>query len=220
VQKKIWTEVNFRDWMSRCGLSKKQAAAVLGVTEIMIRRNRNGQTAVKDDVALKAMAYVDGSITTKGPDGELLDSTATLSEIAALCAEFEYSVVTGLTSAILRGWTSANIGQFRQLRQPVRRPTATVWNDLRLEWMPTETLDLIEDVECRLDQDGRPYRIASIERTLVDIAVLFAQGDVTSDDFQEAWMGAFNLSEQAPNLERIRTLADRNGVVGIIEEHI
>ncbi len=220
VQKKLWTEVEFGDWMSRCGLSAKQAAEILGVSELTVIRNRHGQTAVKDAVALKAIAYAEASRTTVGSDAELLDSMAAQSEVAVLLAEFEHAVITGMTSAILRGWTSANLWFSRQLRQPERRPAPKKWNGLKLEWLPTDTLDLVAEVECRIDQDGRPYRIASIERTLVDLALCQATGDIVEDDFSEAWAGAFAHGGQVPDATRIRELAVRHGVDGIIDEYL
>jgi hypothetical protein len=218
MRKKMWTEEEFGDWMSRCGLSTKQASAILGVSESTVIRNRNGQTAVKDDVARRAMAYLEDSLTTVGSDADLLDAMAEQADIADLAAEFEHAVVTGMTSAVLRGWTSANIGFYRQLRQPERRPVPGEWNGLRLEWLPTDPIDLIADVECRTDQNGRHYRIASIERTLVDLAVLVAAGEIAMDDLKEAWTGAFEAGEQKPDAARIRDLAARCGVAKIAEE--
>jgi hypothetical protein len=220
VQKKLWTEVEFGDWMSRCGLSAKQASEILGVSELTVIRNRHGQTAVKDTVALRAIAYAEASRTTVGGDAELLDSMAAQAEISVLLAEFEHAVVTGMTSAILRGWTSANLWFFRQLRQPERRPAPKEWNGLKLEWHPTDPLDLVTEVECRIDQEGRPYRIASIERTLVDLAVFMAAGDVVEDDFAEAWAGAFAAGGQVPDAGRIRELAARHGVAAIVEQYL
>jgi hypothetical protein len=220
LKKKLWTEVEFGDWMSRCGLSAKQASEILGVSELTVIRNRHGQTAVKDAVARKAMAYADGSRTTIGPDADLLDSMAAQAEIAALLAKFEHAVVTGRTSAILRGWTSENLWFHRQLRQPERRPAPKEWEGLSLEWHPTDPLDLITDVECRVDQEGRPYRIASIERTLVDLAVFLAAGDIVEDDFAEAWAGAFAGGGQLPDAGRIRELATRHGIVRMIERYL
>lgn len=220
MQKKLWTEVEFGDWMSRCGLSVKQASEILGVSELTVIRNRHGRTAVKDAVARKAMAYAEASRTTVGSDAELLDSMAAQSEVSALLAEFEHAVITGMTSAILRGWTSANLWFFRQLRQPERRPAPKEWNDLRLEWHPTDPLDLVTEVECRVDQDGRPYRIASIERTLVDLAVFRAAGEIVEDDFNEAWAGAFAHGGQVPDVARMRELAVRHGVVDTIEAYV
>ncbi len=217
MRKKLWTEVEFKDWMSRCGLSAKQASAILGVSDMTVIRNRHGQTAVKDETARRAMDYVESSRKTIGGDAELLDAMATQAEIASLLSEFEHAVVTGRTSAILRGWTSENLWSHRTLRQPERRPTPREWAGLTLEWYPTNPLDLITDVECRVDQGGRPYRIASIERTLVDLAASMAAGDLVEDDFREAWAGAFAHGGQAPDTDRIRELAHRYGVARIVD---
>jgi hypothetical protein len=220
VRKKLWTEVEFKNWMSHCGLSVKQASAILGVSDMTVIRNRHGQTAVKDEVARKAIAYAEASKTTIGSDAELLDSMAAQAEISVLLGEFENAIVTGMTSAILRGWTSANLWFHRQLRQPQRRPAPKVWNGLKLEWYPTAPLDLIADIECRFDQEGRPYRIASIERTLVDLAVFLAAGDIVDDDFRECWAGAFARGGQLPDIVRIRELGTRSGVARLVESYL
>lgn len=218
MRKKLWTDLEFKDWMSVCGLSAKQASAVLGVSDMTVIRYRHGQTAVKDEITQKAVAYVESSRSTVGSDAQLLDAMAEQAEIASLLAEFEHAVVTGRTSAILRGWTSENLWSHRTLRQPLRRPAPRVWSGLTLEWYPTDPLDLITDVECRIDQEGRPYRIASIERTLVDLAVFMAAGDLVEDDFREAWAGAFAHGGQVPDTDRIRELASRSGVGRIVQD--
>ncbi|NTF17910.1 hypothetical protein G6L37_05805 [Agrobacterium rubi] len=220
MQKKLWSEVDFSDWMSECGLSSKQAAVILGVSEITVIRNRNGQTAVKDVIARKAMAYRTASVTTLGADGDLLDAMAAQADVADLVAEFEHASITGRTSAILRGWTSENIWFHRQLRQPERRPVPKEWNGLSLEWYPANPLDLVSDIECRNDREGRAYRIASIERTLVDLAVMLASGDIVDDEFNECWSGAFASGGQVPDIHHVRALADRFGVGRIIEAHL
>lgn len=220
MRKKTWTEVEFSDWMSDCGLSAKQASAILGVSDMTVIRYRHGQTAVKDDVALKAKAYAESSRKTVGGDAELLDAMAAQAEVASLLGEFKHAVVTGRTSAILRGWTSENLWSHRTLRQPLRRPAPREWSGLTLEWYPTDPLDLITDVECRVDQEGHPYRIASIERTLVDLAVFMAAGDLVEDDFRESWAGAFAHGGQVPDTDRIRELASRSGVVRIVKDYL
>lgn len=216
----MWSDIEFKDWMSRCGLSAKQAAKILGVSDMTVIRNRNAQTAVKDEVARKAIAYADGSRTTTGGDAELLDSMAAQADIAVLLSEFGHASIMGRTSAILRGWTSDNIWFHRQLRQPERRPAPKEWNGLTLEWYPTDPLELMSDIECRVDQEGRPYRIASIERTLVDLAVMLSAGEIVQDEFIECWSGAFASGGQAPDIERLRNLAEQAGVGRIVEAQL
>lgn len=212
MPRRLWTEIEFSDWMACCGLSSKQAAHVLGVSDITVIRIRNGHSYVKDALALKAKAHRARSFSTDGSDGELLDSTAATSEIAGLTSHFGNAVVTGITSAILRGWTSANLAQFRQLRQPERMPAPSEWNGLSLEWLPTPPIDLVHEVEYRIDQNLGSYRIASIERTLVDLVVLRERGSLNKDDVMEAWTGAFRLADQEPEIPRISDLAARFGV--------
>jgi hypothetical protein len=149
---------------------------------------------------------------------QLIDSYAAQIDLADLCEEFPLAVVTGFTSATMRGWTSANMGSFRQLRQPNRSPRPEKWDGLILDWYPTDPLELTSDVECRLDENGRPYRIASIERTLVDLVV--AESGLTVDDIEESFAGAFASGGQTPDIGLVRTLAMKAGMLESLRSYL
>lgn len=168
---------------------------MLDVSERTAKRLRAGEVGVKDHMTARAQEWLGQSRTTIGRDAELLDSYAAQADWSDLCAAFGNAHVTGMQSAIARGWTSANAHRFRQLSQPERMPQPARWGDYDLEWIPG--VDLPWGVEVREDVDGRPYRVASAERTLLELAVHEAW--VGEDDVSDCYRGAFSLSESAPS---------------------
>jgi hypothetical protein len=204
----MWNSADFRSWTAATGLPADQAAVILGISERTIKRLRNDEDiSIKDSIALAAQSYIEASRTTKGSDAEQVDSWASQAGLADLCAALPYAHVTGHTAAIARGWTSANSAKLRQVAQPNRMPKPTTFNEFRLEWY--ETTDLPWGVECRVDADGRPYRIASIERTLLELGehVGFA---AQMDDCMEAYRGAF-AAETPPDMAVLAVKARKRG---------
>ncbi|CUW87531.1 hypothetical protein [Agrobacterium genomosp. 2] len=195
MAKRVWTTEQFQAWLSAAGLSSPQLAAVLDVSERTAKRLRSGEVGVKDAMTARAQEWLGQSRTTTGRDAELLDSYAAQADWADLCQAFPNAHVTGMQSAIARGWTSANSHGFRQLSQPERMPQPARWGDYDLEWIAG--VDLPWGVEVREDTDGRPYRVASAERTLLELAVHEAW--VGEDDVGECYRGAFHLAEKAPD---------------------
>lgn len=195
MAKRVWTTEQFQAWLSASGLSAPQLAAVLDVSERTAKRLRSGEVGVKDRMTARAQEWLGQSRTTTGRDAELLDSYAAQADWADLCEAFPNAHITAMQSAIARGWTSANSHGFRQLSQPSRMPQPAKWQDYDLEWLPG--VDLPWGVEVREDADGRPYRVASAERTLLELAVnesLFGE-----DDVGEVYNGAFHLAEHTPD---------------------
>jgi hypothetical protein len=158
-------------------------------------------------MTVRAQEWLQQSRTTTGRDAELLDSYAAQADWADLCAAFPLSHLTGMQSAIARGWTSANSHGFRQLSQPERMRMPAKWGDYDLEWLPG--VDLPWGVEVRQDTDGRPYRVASAERTLLELALNEALFGV--DDVAECYRGAFHLSETRPDASLLMTKARERG---------
>ena len=193
-----WTNDDFRGFIARAGLSATQASEILGVHGATVHRMKSGYVLIKDAVADKATAWLETSRTTRGMDADILDSSATLSGWADLCEQLPLAHVTALTSAIGRGWTSELQNHWRWVGQPVRIKTPEV-PGLHLELCPSE--DLTWGIESRTDQDGRPYRVASIERTIVELVLNECRLGETS--IMEALTGAFSLSEQAPDIRLV-----------------
>nr|CAD6612763.1 hypothetical protein RKHAN_02517 [Rhizobium sp. Khangiran2] len=193
--RRVWTTEDFLRWLSASGLSSPQLAAVLNVSERTAKRLRVGEVGVKDRMTARAQEWLGRSRTTTGRDAELLDSYAHQADWADLCEAFPNAHVTAMQSAIARGWTSANSHGFRQLAQPERMPQPQRWGDYDLEWLPG--VDLLWGVEVRDDTGGRPYRVASAERTLLDLAV--HEAHIGEDDVGECYGGAFHSSERAPD---------------------
>lgn len=207
MAQRVWTTEDFQRWLSASGLSSPQAAAVLDVSERTVKRVRTGEVGVKDAMTARAQGFLGRSRTTTGRDAELLDSYAAKAEWSALSAAFPNAHLTCLSSAIGRGWTSANSHGFCQLTQPERMPQPTSWGDFTLIWFPGH--DLPWGVECRLGADETPYRVASAERTLLELAD--NEGAFGEDDVGEAYQGAFALSESAPDVALLRRKARERG---------
>lgn len=193
--------------MASCGLSAPMAANILGVGERTVKRMLADDVGIKDIIAARAEEFIGNSRTTSGRDAELLDSYADQADFAAICAAFPHAHLTGLSSAIARGWTSANSNMHRQLSQPIRMYQPAEWEGFELEWWPAA--DLPWGVECRLDAEGRPYRVASAERTLLELAD--HEGVLGEAEVVEAYAGAFSFSERRPDVLMVRQQATKRG---------
>lgn len=216
MARRVWTTEDFQRWLSASGLSSPQLASVLDVSERTAKRLRSGEVGVKDRMTARAQEWLGQSRTTTGRDAELVDSYAAQADWADLCQAFANAHVTAMQSAIARGWTSANSNGFRQLSQPERMPQPKTWSDYELEWLPG--VDLPWGVEVREDTDGRPYRVASAERTLLELAVnetLFGE-----DDVGEAFHGAFHLLESAPSRALLLTKAKERGLDDLVGHYL
>jgi hypothetical protein len=205
--KRVWSTEDFNRWLTASGLSAPQVAAVLQVSERTAKRLRAGEVGVKDRITALAQEWLGNSRSTKARDAELLDSYAAQADWSDLCSAFGNAHVTGMQSAIARGWTSANSHGFRQLAQPERMPQPKMWGSYDLEWIPG--VDLPWGVEVREDVDGRPYRVASAERTLLELAVNESLFGI--DDVEEAFRGAFDLSSVRPDMILLRKKARERG---------
>lgn len=207
MAKRIWTTDDFQRWLSASGLSAPQLAVVLDVSERTAKRLRSGEVGVKNAMTARAQEWLGQSRTTTGRDAELLDSYATQADWADLCAAFPNAHLTTMQSAIARGWTSANSHNFRQLSQPERMQQPARWGDYDLEWLPG--VDLPWGVEVREDTDGRPYRVASVERTLLELAVNESMFGI--DDVEECYRGAFADADTRPDVLLLRKKARERG---------
>ncbi len=207
MAKRVWTTEDFQKWASASGLSSPQLAAVLDVSERTAKRVRSGEVGVKDAMTARAQEWLGQSRTTHGRDAELLDSYAEQAGWADLCQAFGNAHLTGMQSAIARGWTSANSHNFRQLSQPERMPQPARWGDYDLEWIAG--IDLPWGVEVREDSDGRPYRVASAERTLLELAVNESLFGI--DDVEECYRGAFADADTRPDVRLLRQKARDRG---------
>lgn len=207
MARRVWSTDDFQRWLSASGLSSPQLAAILEVSERTAKRLRSGEVGVKDRMTARAQEWLGNSRTTVGRDADLLDSYAAQADWADLCQAFPNAHVTGMQSAIARGWTSANSHGFRQLSQPERMPQPGKWGDYDLEWV--RGVDLPWGVEVREDTDGRPYRVASAERTLLELAVNESLFGI--DDVEECFRGAFDLSAVRPDMLLLRRKAKERG---------
>jgi hypothetical protein len=216
MARRVWTTDDFQRWLSASGLSAPQLAAVFDVSERTAKRLRSGEVGVKDKMTARAQEWLGKSRTTVGRDAELLDSYAAQADWAYLCQAFPNAHITGMQSAIARGWMSGNSHNFRQLAQPERMPQPAKWGDYDIEWL--RGVDLPWGVEVREDTDGRPYRVASAERTLLELAAneaLFGE-----DDVGECYHGAIHLSESAPSRAILMTKAKARGLDDLVGHYL
>lgn len=191
-----WQTKDFVQWMAWSGLSAPQAAVVLDVSERTVKRMRSGEVGVKDEIFTAAMKYAsESAASTSDKDAMLVGSYADRADWAALCEAFPLAHVTGMQSAIARGWTSANSHGFRQLSQPERMPQPPKWGDYDIAWFPAWNLPW--GVEMRLDSAARTFRVASPERTLLELVV--NEAHFGEDNVAEVYHGAFHLSARAPD---------------------
>lgn len=208
MPKKLWTNDQFRVWLAATGLPAPHAANILGVSERTVKRLRNDDSIrIKDAITERAKDYLAASRTTTGTDAEQIDSWASQADLADLCIALPYAHVTATTSAIARGWTSANSAKMRHVAQPIRMPQPDTIGGFRLEWYATT--DLPWGVECRVDADGQPYRIASVERTLLDLAD--HESLIGIDDVIEAFKGAFHSAVHKPDRGLLARKATQRG---------
>lgn len=212
MPRRIWDETDFAAWRKATGLSAERAAVVLGVTDRTVQRMTSGAAQVKDEVARKAMAFVETSRTTTDYFGEKLDAVAAQMDMAGLCDQFPFAHVTGMTSAIARGWTSAPMTKVVYLAQPERLPAPTIFEKTKIVWYPGHDLEIC--IECRVDGRGRSYRIASAERTLLDL--IDNESDVGSvDEMLAILKQARHRSHVRIGTHLLRHLAYRRGQMSV-----
>lgn len=205
--RRTWNPEDLKAWATRCGLSLPMVADILGLTKSTAHRILAGRVGVKDRYAELATAFETASRTTTGRSGDSLDGFADDEDFAALCDALPHAHVATLTSAIARGWTSAMTNGWRHMCQPIRLPSPDKVERLDIEW--TTSTDLPWGVECRLDASLRPYRIASAERTILD---LIAEIDTLGEDVViECIEGAFKLADQTPDVAVLREQARLRG---------
>jgi len=163
------TKQEFADWMTRNGYRVKDAAERLGLTPLSVKRMKAGTQAVTRQTAMLVEKDEAARLVTDAD----VDMAATLADVADTCALVPFSVVTGVTAAVLRGWTTANVHvQFVALPP---HPARFRMPGEEIVALPDPLLP--ERVELHRDRDGRWFRIADPVRTVVD-AIRFDEEQV------------------------------------------
>jgi hypothetical protein len=109
-------------------------------------------------------------------------------EFHLITDEVEQCYVTGLTSAIARGWCTAGHNGFTWIGLPPFGPVPTQVAEQEIVRINIHGLPW--GVEIRTDADGHPYRMASPKRTLL---VICANVEEASEFFlDELWRGAIS----------------------------
>lgn len=94
---------------------------------------------------------------------QVIDSQAAILELAETCKQIPHGVITGMTSASIRGWTTANTF-VRIVALPPNLTNTALPKDI----VPIPCPLLPQRVELRTDQDGGSYRLADPVRTVAD----------------------------------------------------
>lgn len=185
---------DFLAWQTRNGLTKEQAAAIVELSPKSVQRIRTGTQGVG-----RWQQHLAEAFEASRRVSDDLDIMAAAMDLAVACEAAPLGVVTGVTSAALRGWSTAATHD-RILAMPPHPAVLTQPGDV----LAVACTLLPERVELRTDVDGRTYRLADPVRTLVDAAA----GDVA----QVRWhvQEAFNCAiADGVDLDDVREFADR-----------
>lgn len=153
------TKSDFVSWMERNGLRAADAAAILLLTPTSVKRIKSGAQTLMPRTQALALAYEAPRVASD----EGIDSQADLADLAETCGEVEFSVITGVTAAAMRGWTTAST-HVRFVALPPRPARLRQPDGVFALTDPFPTLR----VELRQDASGRTYRLADPVRTVVD----------------------------------------------------
>jgi len=152
------TGQDFANWQDRNGLRRSDAAGIVYLRHaVSVSRLRSAET-VHPRVAALAAVYEAGRFVSDD-----LDEVAETLGYADLCAAVPFSVVTGVSAATLRGWTTAHVNDRFVALPP--HPAALRQPD-RVLALACPVLP--DHVELRRDGAGRWYRLADPVRTVVD----------------------------------------------------
>lgn len=154
-----WTEADFAAWMDRNGLRAADAAAILFLTPTSVKRIKSGAQTLTPRTQALALSFENQRMRFD----EGIDSQADLADLAETCEEVEFSVVTGVTAAAMRGWTTAST-HVRFVALPPQPARLRMPDGVFA--LPDPHLPL--RVELRHDASGRSYRMADPVRTVVD----------------------------------------------------
>lgn len=191
-----WDAAKFADWMDRNGLRASDAANVLRLTRTSVQRVKSGAQALHPLRQDLAVAFEERRTVSDD-----VDEMAATADLAETCAAVHMAVVTGVTAAAVRGWTSASTHD-RYVVLPVRFAAMSVPDGVVTIGCP----QLPNRVEIRTDVEGRPYRLADPVRTVVDML----RDDVRQGEFHAEEVIRAALSDGV-SPDDIRLFAEPHG---------
>jgi hypothetical protein len=186
--------LDFLAWQTRNGLTKEQAALVIELSPKSVQRIRTGTQGVG-----RWQQHLAETFEANRRVSDDLDVMAAAMDLAVACEAAPFGIVTGITSAALRGWSTATAHD-RILAMPPHPAALTQPENV----IAVACTLLPEHVELRTDVDGRTYRLADPVRTLVDAAA--------ADVVQVRWhvQEAFSCAiADGVDLGEVRAFADR-----------
>lgn len=206
TKRQAWTATEFGEWIARNGLRVSDAEEILGLTGSSVRRVKQGVQGVSAQVRKLCEAF-ETSRVVKDAD---ISMAADILELAALCAEVPFSVVSGTTAASMRGWTSAST-HVRFVALPPH--PATLSQPDPVIALATETLP--ERVEIHRDLSGRLFRLADPVRTVTDCIA----HDVTVGQFEAEEVIRAALLDGV-SVDDLKEFAQKEGCLEKLESYL
>jgi hypothetical protein len=206
-----WTKEDFAAWIDRNGLQiRGDAERILFLKATSVSRIKAGTQTLTPRTQAIAEAF-EASRTVE--DDGLISFEAAELGLADICESVPCSVVTALTAASLKGWGSSMPRVLFVARPPYYATRRT--DNERIVSLSCPVLP--DEVKIMRDRDGRPFRIASDERLVIDCVR------------HETLCGAFEVEEvvraavsDGVSPAALRKLAARYGddVVAALDRHL
>ncbi|WP_315922416.1 hypothetical protein [Mesorhizobium sp. SP-1A] len=164
-----WTKEDFNGWMDRNGLTYVEACEVLNLSIDDVCHLMDGTKPVWAEDQERAERFEASRFVSDD-----IDMAAALAELSNTCKLCPQGVITGVSAAALRGWTTANTHVYFVALLP-----EYVGKPLPSNVVPVVTDNILDRVEVRKDVEGGWYRLADPVRTVVDAV----RDDVSQDRF-------------------------------------
>lgn len=159
MTKATWSKEEFKNWIERNGLRTVDAADVLRLSKTSVLRIKSGAQGLTRSIQALAELFEERRIVA-----DHIDNMAASADLAEKCRDTVYGVVTGVSAAAMRGWTSASTNYWF-----MAMPGEHLANFEVPDTLETLACDQLPDrVEVRKDVDGNWYRLADPVRTVVD----------------------------------------------------
>jgi hypothetical protein len=158
----IKTKEDFAAWIDRNGVQiRGDCERILFLKATSVSRIKAGTQTLTPRTAAIAEAFE--AARTVDDDG-LIAFEAEALGLADICESIPCSVVTALTAASLKGW-GTSMPRVLFIVRPTYYATRKLANE---RIIPLSCPFLPEEVKIMHDRDGRPFRIASDERIVID----------------------------------------------------
>lgn len=157
----------FKNWMSDTGLSNNQATQALGVSLSTIKRMKRGVLPISSQIKTSMYLYDKLSMASINKH---LHAEAVRQKFDYICTESKYGYISGVTSAIARGWLDESYNDIIYLGLPINTgaPEKIMGKTIKRIY----SINLPHGIHHRIPEKSCfPYRIASIDRTVMDCCI-------------------------------------------------